>query len=73
MFCRCRPLGVTEKAVGSVSVMEFEKGPAMEDELIVRTGTNSKKSFKFDRVFSPEDGQGMFLLLHCSSLMCDAF
>ncbi len=56
MFCRCRPLSASEIAMGSASVAEFES--AMNGDLIIRTGTAGKKLFKFDQVFSPEDGQG---------------
>jgi kinesin family protein C2/C3 len=42
--------------MGSGSVAEFES--AMNGDLIIRTGTAGKKLFKFDQVFSPEDGQG---------------
>ncbi|CAM5998905.1 unnamed protein product [Sphagnum balticum] len=55
VFCRCRPLSASEIAMGSGSVAEFES--AMNGDLIIRTGTAGKKLFKFDQVFSPEDGQ----------------
>jgi len=56
VFCRCRPLSASEIAMGSGSVAEFES--AMNGDLIIRTGTAGKKLFKFDQVFSPDDGQG---------------
>lgn len=59
VFCRCRPLNIAERAVGLSSVVEFVKGSVEDDELTVQTGTSCKKVFKFDRVFCPDDSQGM--------------
>lgn len=55
VFCRCRPLNSDEIADGSTSVVEFD--PSHENELQICAGS-SKKQFKFDYVFKPEDNQG---------------
>ncbi|XP_024533955.1 kinesin-like protein KIN-14E [Selaginella moellendorffii] len=55
VFCRCRPLNASEASASSVSVVEFDS--ARENELVIRAGTNPKKLYKFDRVFTPEDDQ----------------
>ncbi|XP_057439394.1 kinesin-like protein KIN-14S [Lotus japonicus] len=55
VFCRCRPLNQSEVANGSaVSVANFESSP---EELQVICSDSSKKQFKFDHVFRPEDNQ----------------
>nr|KYP71231.1 Kinesin-like protein KIFC3 [Cajanus cajan] len=55
VFCRCRPLNESEIANGSaVSVVNFDSSP---DELQVNCTDSSKKQFKFDYVFRPEDNQ----------------
>ncbi|XP_009770793.1 kinesin-like protein KIN-14S [Nicotiana sylvestris] len=54
VFCRCRPLNSDEIANGSTSVVEFD--PSHENELQICAGS-SKKQFKFDYVFKPEDNQ----------------
>ena len=55
VFCRCRPLNESEIMNGSSSVINFESSP---DELQVICSDSSKKQFKFDHVFKPEDDQG---------------
>lgn len=55
VFCRCRPLNETEIANGYASVVNFESSP---DELQVVCSDSSKKQFKFDHIFRPEDNQG---------------
>ncbi|CAM6106611.1 unnamed protein product [Calypogeia fissa] len=56
VFCRCRPLSSFEVTSGISGAVEFDA--VKDNELIVRTGT-SKKLFKFDRVFTPQDDQGV--------------
>lgn len=56
VFCRCRPLNAEEVAAGASMAVDFES--AKDGELIVRGHVSSKKVFKFDSVFSPEDDQG---------------
>ncbi|KAK4378969.1 hypothetical protein RND71_000831 [Anisodus tanguticus] len=55
VFCRCRPLNAGEIADGSTSVVEFD--PSHENELQISCAGSSKKQFKFDYVFKPEDDQ----------------
>ncbi|XP_010421598.1 PREDICTED: kinesin-like protein KIN-14G isoform X1 [Camelina sativa] len=55
VFCRCRPLNQAEIANGCASVAEFD--PSQENELQILSSDSSKKHFKFDHVFKPEDGQ----------------
>ncbi|KAL2254125.1 UNVERIFIED_CONTAM: Kinesin-like protein KIN-14S [Sesamum indicum] len=51
VFCRCRPLKQDE----STSVVEFDS--SQENELQVTCSDSSRKLFKFDHVFRPEDNQ----------------
>ncbi|KAL9318499.1 hypothetical protein ACSQ67_015016 [Phaseolus vulgaris] len=55
VFCRCRPLNESEIANGSASVVNFES--SSDNELQVICAESSKKQFKFDHVFGPEDNQ----------------
>ncbi|OIV90857.1 hypothetical protein TanjilG_15590 [Lupinus angustifolius] len=55
VFCRCRPLSGSEIANGSASVVNFDSLP--DNELQVVCADSSKKQFKFDHVFRPEDNQ----------------
>ncbi|BAT95053.1 hypothetical protein LR48_Vigan10g090000 [Vigna angularis] len=55
VFCRCRPLNASEIANGSASVVNFES--SSDNELQVICAESSKKQFKFDHVFGPEDNQ----------------
>ncbi|PWZ57725.1 Kinesin-like protein KIN-14R [Zea mays] len=55
VFCRCRPLNADEIAEGASSAIDFDL--AKDGELIVRGHVSSKKTYKFDSVFSPEEGQ----------------
>lgn len=55
VFCRCRPLNTEEIAEGALMVVDFES--AKDGELIVRGHVSSKKVFKFDSVFNPEEDQ----------------
>lgn len=57
VFCRCRPINQAEVANGSSSVVEFD--PSQENELQIVSSDSSKKQFKFDHVFKPEDSQGI--------------
>lgn len=45
-----------ETSTKSATIVDFDG--AKDGELGVITGNNSKKSFKFDRVYTPKDGQG---------------
>uniref|UniRef100_A0A7N0T4M1 Kinesin-like protein n=1 Tax=Kalanchoe fedtschenkoi TaxID=63787 RepID=A0A7N0T4M1_KALFE len=55
VFCRCRPLHPSEVGNGSTAVIEYDSCP--ENELQVICSDSSKKLFKFDHVFKPEDSQ----------------
>ncbi|KAE8725230.1 hypothetical protein F3Y22_tig00009009pilonHSYRG00280 [Hibiscus syriacus] len=55
VFCRCRPLSQVEISNGSSSVVEFDS--SQDAELQIISSDSSKKQFKFDHVFRPEDGQ----------------
>ena len=56
VFCRCRPLNKVESANGSSLIVEFDS--SQDSELQIISSDSSKKQFKFDHVFRPEDGQG---------------
>ncbi|KAA3472244.1 kinesin-like protein KIFC3 [Gossypium australe] len=55
VFCRCRPLNQVEIANASSSVVEFDS--SQDTELQIVSSDSSKKQFKFDHVFRPDDGQ----------------
>ncbi|GAY38819.1 hypothetical protein CUMW_039610 [Citrus unshiu] len=55
VFCRCRPLNKVEISAGCATVVDFDA--AKDGELGVLTGSSTRKTFKFDRVFTPKDGQ----------------
>ncbi|KAL1294164.1 hypothetical protein HN51_054832 [Arachis hypogaea] len=56
VFCRCRPLNAGEILNGSAaSVLNFEA--SSDYELQVVASDSTKKQFKFDHVFKPEDNQ----------------
>jgi len=52
-------LNTEETSTKSATIVDFDG--AKDGELGVITGNNSKKSFKFDRVYTPKDGQGSVL------------
>lgn len=56
VFCRCRPLNQDEIAKGYYSVIDFNS--SQENDLQIICSDSSKKQFKFDHVFKPEDSQG---------------
>ncbi|OVA05485.1 Kinesin [Macleaya cordata] len=55
VFCRCRPLNQDEITSGSSSVVEFD--PSQDTELQITCSDSSKKHFKFDHVFGPQENQ----------------
>uniref|UniRef100_M1AD89 Kinesin-like protein n=2 Tax=Solanum tuberosum TaxID=4113 RepID=M1AD89_SOLTU len=55
VFCRCRPLNVEETAAGASMTIDFEA--AKDGELTVKSNVTSKKTFKFDAIFSPQANQ----------------
>ncbi|KAH9712654.1 kinesin-like protein KIN-14R [Citrus sinensis] len=52
---RCRPLNKVEISAGCATVVDFDA--AKDGELGVLTGSSTRKTFKFDRVYTPKDGQ----------------
>ncbi|KAI3786788.1 hypothetical protein L1987_40760 [Smallanthus sonchifolius] len=55
VFCRCRLLNHDEIAKGSTSVVDFDS--TQDNELKITGPDSSKKQFKFDHIFRPEDSQ----------------
>ncbi|KAL5566090.1 hypothetical protein UlMin_029254 [Ulmus minor] len=55
VFCRCRPLNQNEIENGCNNVIDFDS--SLDNELQVMCSDSSKKHFKFDHVFRPEDNQ----------------
>ncbi|KAL5556600.1 hypothetical protein UlMin_038836 [Ulmus minor] len=55
VFCRCRPLHKEELAAGCSTVVDFDT--AKDGCLGILTTGSTKKSFKFDRVYTPNDDQ----------------
>lgn len=62
VFCRCRPLSKSEVVAGCASVMDFDA--ANDGDLGIAANGSNKKSFKFDRVYTPKDDQGGHFLLY---------
>ncbi|XP_004250527.1 kinesin-like protein KIN-14R [Solanum lycopersicum] len=56
VFCRCRPLSKAEVSDGCSTVIDFDV--AKDGELGILNGSSTKKTFKFDRVYTPRDDQG---------------
>ncbi|KAI8026438.1 Kinesin-like protein KIN-14R [Camellia lanceoleosa] len=61
VFCRCRPLSKAEVTAGHETVVDFDA--AKDGELGILSGGSTKKTFKFDRVYTPKDDQGYLRLL----------
>ncbi|KAF5454378.1 hypothetical protein F2P56_024049 [Juglans regia] len=55
VFCRCRPLSKEEMSSGSTKIVDFDA--AKDGCLGILTGGSTKKSFKFDRVYTPNNDQ----------------
>ncbi|KAE9607044.1 putative minus-end-directed kinesin ATPase [Lupinus albus] len=55
VFCRCRPLNKVEISAGSSTVVDFDA--AKDGCLGILTSGSTKKSFRFDRVYTPKDDQ----------------
>lgn len=74
VFCRCRPLNHDEIAKGCTAVVDFDS--TLENELKIIGADSSKKQFKFDHIFRPEDNQGScsdydrFVSVYLSLLCC---
>ncbi|CAN1843182.1 Kinesin-like protein KIN-14S [Linum perenne] len=55
VFCRIRPINQAELEKGSNNVVEFDS--SQDNELQILSTDSSKKHFKFDHVFKPDDNQ----------------
>ncbi|XP_042388815.1 kinesin-like protein KIN-14E isoform X2 [Zingiber officinale] len=55
VFCRCRPLSKEEISSGCHAIIDFDS--AKDGEIGTVAGGTTKKSFKFDRVYTPKDNQ----------------
>ncbi|GAV68571.1 Kinesin domain-containing protein/Malectin domain-containing protein [Cephalotus follicularis] len=55
VFCRCRPLSKEEISARYATVVDFNA--AKDGDLAILTGGSTKRSFKFDRVYTPKDNQ----------------
>ncbi|KAM0067625.1 putative minus-end-directed kinesin ATPase [Helianthus debilis subsp. tardiflorus] len=55
VFCRCRPLSKAESSTGCTTVVDFDA--ASNGELGILNSSSVKKTFRFDRVFTPIDNQ----------------
>ncbi|KAK8995797.1 hypothetical protein V6N11_076055 [Hibiscus sabdariffa] len=55
VFCRCRPHSKEEISAGFGQVVDFDA--AKDGDLGILTGASTKKTFKFDRVYTPKDNQ----------------
>lgn len=55
VFCRCRPLSKDEMSAGYATIVDFTA--AKDGDLGILTGPSSKKTYRFDRVYTPSDGQ----------------
>lgn len=60
VFCRCRPMNKDETLAGCTTVVDFDA--AKDGCLGILTGGSTKKSFRFDRVYTPKDDQGIQIL-----------
>ncbi|XP_078154287.1 kinesin-like protein KIN-14E isoform X1 [Carex rostrata] len=55
VFCRCRPVNNDEMSSGYKAIVDFDT--ARDGEIGILTGGATKKTFKFDRIFTPKDDQ----------------
>ncbi|XP_020083974.1 kinesin-like protein KIN-14E isoform X2 [Ananas comosus] len=55
VFCRCRPLSKEETSAGYKAVVDFDG--ARDGDIGIITGGSTKKTFRFDRVYTPKDDQ----------------
>ncbi|XP_050207091.1 kinesin-like protein KIN-14R isoform X2 [Mercurialis annua] len=55
VFCRCRPLSKAESSSGCTTVVDFDA--AKDGDLGILAGGSTRKTFKFDRVYTPRDNQ----------------
>ncbi|KAD4584676.1 hypothetical protein R6Q59_036491 [Mikania micrantha] len=55
VFCRCRPLDKHEASAGHAMVVDFST--SKDGDIGIVTGSSTKKLYRFDRVYTPNDGQ----------------
>nr|XP_010919436.1 kinesin-like protein KIN-14E [Elaeis guineensis] len=55
VYCRCRPLTKGEVSSGCTTIVDFDA--AKEGDIGIMTSGSTKKTFKFDRVYTPKNGQ----------------
>ncbi|XP_030455870.2 kinesin-like protein KIN-14R isoform X2 [Syzygium oleosum] len=55
VFCRCRPLSKEEVSAGCATIVDFDA--AKDGDLGILTGGATRKTFKFDKVYTPKDDQ----------------
>ncbi|KAI3442324.1 Kinesin-like protein [Psidium guajava] len=55
VFCRCRPLSKEEVSAGCTTIVDFDA--AKDGDLGILTGGATRKTYKFDRVYTPKDDQ----------------
>ncbi|XP_057495985.1 kinesin-like protein KIN-14R [Actinidia eriantha] len=55
VFCRCRPLSKAEVAARHKTIVDFDA--AKDGDLGILSGGSTRKTFKFDRVYTPKDDQ----------------
>lgn len=73
VFCRCRPLSKQEVSSGYSTIVDFEG--AKDGDIGILTGGSTKKTFKFDRVYAPRDGQGIdiYIYIYAHKLKLNSF
>ncbi|XP_023766997.1 kinesin-like protein KIN-14R [Lactuca sativa] len=57
VFCRCRPLNKSEASSGCSTVVDFNTASDGVLGVLTTGSTSTKKTFKFDYVFTPKDNQ----------------
>lgn len=57
VFCRCRPLRKEDLLAGQATVVQFDA--AKDGVLGILTSGSAKKIFRFDRIYTPKDDQGL--------------
>ncbi|RLN16990.1 kinesin-II 85 kDa subunit isoform X2 [Panicum miliaceum] len=59
VFCRCQPLSKDEVSSGQKYVVDFDG--ANDGDIVITNAGTSKKTFRFDRVFTPKDDQDILV------------
>jgi len=71
VFCRCRPLSKDEVSSGQKCVVDFDG--SSDGDIVIANGGTTKKTFKFDRVFTPNDDQGILVITLMFEWSCSLF